>query len=133
MLSIGLKGTKLLIRGSGARQLLNRRWEGVIPDAKAARAARKAAKASESKNGGGNIITPVNLAILAIITASGYGIYDVQKNKEGALGRMYYGSIFESVISKIYAETFGRFKEMYFPYDDKLLPDWPTAPVCVSN
>ena len=99
--------------------------------AKSARFARKG-KIVDVKGSSGPILTPLRISILASLGVAGYCVYDIKTNKQGSLGTMYYGSDMEKFMLWLYAETFGRFQEMYFPSDDKLLPDWPSAP-CYGN
>jgi hypothetical protein len=104
------------------------RWNGTgaTSAAKASRTARRA-KIADAKNKG--IVTPFRLGVGITLGVTGFIVFDIRTHKEGALGSMYYGSPLESLVSWIYSETWGRFQEIYYPSDDKLLPDWPTAPV----
>ena len=99
--------------------------------AKSARFARKG-KVIDVKSSSGPLMTPFRISIIASLGIAGYCVYDIKTNKQGSLGTMYYGSEMEKFMLWLYAETLGRFQEMYFPYDNKLLPDWPSAP-CYGN
>lgn len=100
--------------------------------AKAARLARKAKAVDAKAASSGSLVTPFRVGVLATLGIVGYCSYDIKRNKSGTLGTLYYGSPLESFMVWLYSETIGRFREMYFPYDNKLLPDWPTAP-CYGN
>ena len=99
--------------------------------AKSARFARKG-KIIDAKGSSRPIVTPFRISVIASLGIAGYCAYDIKTNKNGSLGTMYYGSELEKFMLWLYAETFGRFQEMYFPYDNKLVPDWPGAP-CYGN
>jgi hypothetical protein len=94
--------------------------------AKASRMARRQRMSSQKNK---SIITPFRIGVFTVFGVAGAVAYEVSHNKEGALGQVYYGSPLDALFSWIYANTWGRFKEIYLPADDKLLPDWPTAPV----
>ena len=108
-----------------------RRWVETNA-AREARLARKARVVEAKTAASGPVVTPFRVAVVAGLGACGYVAYDIRTNKAGPLGQLYYGSPAEAFLVWLYGETFGRFREMYFPYDNKLLPDWPTAP-CYGN
>jgi import inner membrane translocase subunit TIM50 len=69
--------------------------------------------------------TAVALAGLGI---TGLAIYDIRENREGVLGRIYWGSSVEAFLSNIYDQLMGNFQDALLPSSDALLPEWPTDP-----
>ena len=107
----------------------NQRFESSGTESiKNARFARRA-KLSPATASNQNLITPLRLGIISFMSLIGYCTYEIQTNKNGQLGKLYSDSPVEYAVSWVYKNTFGRFKEFYFPHDDKLLPTWPTDPV----
>mmetsp|Transcript_15661 Transcript_15661/g.14997 ORF Transcript_15661/g.14997 Transcript_15661/m.14997 type:complete len:457 (-) Transcript_15661:220-1590(-) len=72
-------------------------------------------------------VTKPLAGFIALVGVAGYSIYDIRKNKDGALGTIYYGSALNDVVSYCYDVTIGRFNQIFTP-EDKLLPTWPTDP-----
>ena len=65
--------------------------------------------------------TVLSFAVVgAVIMAS----IEVHKNKDGALGKVYWGSPVQLALSWLYERTYGQFQEIYMPSSDKLIPDW---------
>jgi hypothetical protein len=110
------------------RRALNPRLNGGISEAKAARMARKS-KIEANSASNSQIVTPFRVGTFGAFVLAGISIYDIQTNKDGILGKLYYGSLLEEYVVYLYNETYGRFREMLVPYEDKLLPTWPTDPV----
>ena len=95
---------------------------------------RKAREARRSRNTESSVrnkpsVTPFRVAVLLGVGAASYGVYDVNENPDGALGKIYYGSAVQSTMTALYKVTFGRFEEIFEPSSDALIPDWPTAPI----
>ena len=122
-----------VLRPRGATPHGSVRWTSAETNAaREARLARKARAVEAKTSTSGPLVTPFRVAVVAGLGACGYVTYDVRMNKAGPLGQLYYGSPAEAFLTWLYAETLGRFREIYFPCDNKLLPDWPTAP-CYGN
>lgn len=49
---------------------------------------------------------------------------EVHKSKDGALGKVYWGSPVQLALSWLHENTIGQFQEIYKPSSEKLLPDW---------
>ena len=108
----------------------NRRLNGDVSDAKAARTARKSRVGGIDGAGAKDFnINPKVGYAAAALAVGGLCIYSLQTNKETALARIYWGSTFEKYISATYQYLFGWIGQIFVPYEDKLLPDWPTDPV----
>ena len=54
--------------------------------------------------------------------------YEVNRDRNGTIGKLYWESPLDSFISYIYEETWGRFSESFEPSSDKLLPNWGEEP-----
>lgn len=128
MLSLGVK--KISSRGVQVNftSLRNVRRNGVIPDAKAARAARKDKIVRPSSDGSPSAV-PKIIGAGVILSLAGYGIYSIRTDRNGLLGKAYWGSYVEKTLSPYYDYFFGWIGSIFVPYEDKLLPDWPTDPV----
>lgn len=72
------------------------------------------------------------LGFTGVVGLSGYVVSDIRSNPKGTLGTAYFGSGVEVAVNFVYKNTFGRFNKIFEPTDDKLMPDWPTAP-CYAN
>jgi hypothetical protein len=72
--------------------------------------------------------------LLALLGAVGIvgSVYELNTNKEGKLYSLYKDTPLQSLVAWIVENTWGSFKEVFYPANDKLLPDWPTAP-CYGN
>lgn len=112
------------------KNIRNCRLNGGVPDAKSARAARKSrasgADVAETKK---FAVNPKTVCAAAALAVGGLCIYSIQTNKETALGKLYWGSPFEKGVSATYQYLFGWVGQIFVPYEDKLLPDWPSDPV----
>ena len=115
----------------------NIRLNGGVSDAKAARAARKvrtaepeaaAAATTEAVAEKTSLITPKRLIAAFILSITGACAYSITTDREGLLGREYWGSPVEKQIAAMYKYMFG-WMNTFLPYEQKLLPDWPTDPV----
>ena len=131
MLSVAPKG--MFIRGAqfAAKSIRNSRLNGSVSDAKAARTARKS-RIGEVPGQTPEPSAPFNPKIGyagAAVAVAGLCIYSIQTDKEGALGKIYWGSTVEKAVSDSYQYLFGWVGQIFIPYEDKLLPDWPTDPV----
>lgn len=62
------------------------------------------------------------------IAALVYANNEIQTNKNGFLGKLYYGSPLDQFLKYINSQTFGRLREVYYPATDKLLPDFVAGP-----
>ena len=111
---------------------------GNISDAKAARAARKSrindvgATAGEAKA----MISPRAALGGVVLAMGGLCVYSIKTDRKGILGSLYWGSPVESVLTETYNYFLGWMDSISVPYEDKLLPDWPSDPVrktCVIN
>lgn len=91
---------------------------------KEAREARKAKYVANLQKNNKQILSPVTVGVGLIVLGSGFLIYDLNTNRSGFLGSMYYGSD----IHKYLSSFMGQINEIFEPSSDKLLPDWPTAP-----
>lgn len=130
MLSLGVK--KISSRGVQVNftSLRNVRRNGVIPDAKAARAARKDKIVRPVTDG--NTFPYLKLSVAGVVLSlAGYGVYSIRTDRNGLLGKAYWGSYIEKTLSPYYDYFFGWIGSIFVPYEDKLLPDWPTDPVSV--
>ena len=128
MLSLGVK--KISSRGVQVNftGLRNVRRNGSIPDAKAARAARKD-KIVRPATDGSPSVAPKLIAAGVIVSLAGYSIYSIRTDRNGLLGKAYWGSYIEKTLTPYYDYFFGWISSIFVPYEDKLLPDWPTDPV----
>jgi hypothetical protein len=131
MLSLGIKKISSKSIQNNFRSLRNVRRNGSIPDAKAARAARKD-KIIRPANEGGSSIAPKVIVAGVILSLTGYSIYSIRTDRNGFLGKQYWGSSIEQTLSPYYDYFFGWIGSIFVPYEDKLLPDWPTDPVRLS-
>jgi import inner membrane translocase subunit TIM50 len=57
-----------------------------------------------------------------------YAIYDIQNNKDGFLGKIYYGSVLDSGINWMKKQFNDNYQKIMYPSDDKLLPDFKSGP-----
>lgn len=103
----------------------SRRFCSSVNDVKAARKAKfEQAAAAHSPKTAGSVIRPA--AIASILGLTGYALYEINYNPEGQLATTYFSSWFHQMIKDQFVS---RFTE---PVEDRLLPDWPTAP-CYGN
>ena len=129
---LSLSSRKTLSSGFlfSVKNIRNCRLNGGVPDAKSARAARKSraggVEGSETKKFS---VNPKVACAAAALAVGGLCIYSIQTNKETALGKLYWGSAFEQSVSASYQYLFGWVGQIFVPYEDKLLPDWPSDPV----
>jgi hypothetical protein len=96
-----------------------------IKEARESRRAKVAALPTKSSSG----FPTKQVSVLAILGLSGYFVYDIYSNPNGVCGKLYYGSPVDKLFETIYMSTLGQLRE---PMNDKLLPEWPTAP-CYGN
>ena len=95
-------------------------------------AARKlrASATTNSNSGKQNKSNHSNTFVASVIglgiVATGGAIYNIQNDRDGPLGKLYYGSQIETIVNWIDNQTFGRFREVFEPSSDKLLPDFPS-------
>ena len=68
------------------------------------------------------------LGFSACVSMMAYASYEIKYNKNGAFGKLYYGTTVEQLINFIDSQTFGRFREVFYPTSDKLLPDFVAGP-----
>ena len=104
---------------------------GGISDAKAARAARKSkindveATPAEAKA----IISPRAALGGVVLAMGGLCVYSIKTDRKGILGSLYWGSPVENMVTETYNYFLGWMDSISVPYEDKLLPDWPSDPV----
>lgn len=104
---------------------------GGISDAKAARAARKSrinevvATPTEAKA----MIGPRTAVGGVVLVMGGLCVYSIKTDRKGILGSLYWGSPVESTLTEMYNYFRGWMESISVPYEDKLLPDWPSDPV----
>lgn len=94
-------------------------------DARLERMKRMGAASAPNK---GPIISARGLAGVASCFALGYAIFDIKQNKDGMLGKLYYGSPLNNAMNWLYDQTFGSFSDAFLPTSEALLPTWPTDP-----
>jgi hypothetical protein len=127
---------KIFSRGSqfNVKFLRNNRLNGTVSDAKAARAARKVrtaepeAAAATAVPVAKSLFTPGRLVAALILSISGACVFSITTDREGVLGKEYWGSPLEKEVSAMFKYFFG-WMNTSLPYEQKLLPDWPTDPV----
>lgn len=106
-------------------------------DPKAARLARMQSKGAYTASGasgskGSFRISPKVVVGLLAVAGIGGVTYEINTNKEGEVYKLYDGSAIQQIVNWIVENTWGSFKDVFYPATDKLLPDWPTAP-CYGN
>ena len=119
--------TKKMLSRTPMKQFSRRLCSSDTASKKAALDLHKS-KLSEGNEGKEGINPKIIYACIAM-AATGGCIYNIQTDKKGVLGSMYWGTPVEEVITEVYQYLFGWMNEMFIPYEDKLLPTWPTDPV----
>lgn len=94
--------------------------------AKQSREARrvKSVQFNKTNHSAQTMFGPKVVGVVALSGFALYASYDINTNKDGTLGKLYYGSFLNNFFSWIYDQTYGRFVEIFEPSSDKLLPDW---------
>jgi hypothetical protein len=106
---------------SASRKILFRRaLNPRLNESSEAKAARMARKSKIEANSASNsqIVTPFRVGTFVLFVMVGISIYDIQTNKDGIIGKLYYGSLLEEYVVYLYNKTYGRFREMLVPYED---------------
>ena len=108
---------------------------GGVSDAKAARTARKS-RISDVRAAPAyfNPFMSPRVALGGVILAvSGLCVYSIKTDRKGILGSVYWGSAVEITLTEVYNYFLGWMDSISVPYEDKLLPDWPSDPVSSKN
>ena len=120
-----------LLRFSSIQSRSLRRFSSTEDAAKAARKLRAATgPTNQNSSGKQKSSTSNNNNYLygflgTVLLGAGYATYDIMENKDGFLGRLYYGSPLDKFIQNIYNKTYG---QILLPQNDKLIPDFVSGP-----
>lgn len=91
-------------------------------------AAAAAAGSKSSSSSSGNSAAIAAAAVAAAISAAMFAAYDIRRNPDGSLAKMYAGSIVESVVLSIYNNIILPFDNLMQPHEGTTLPVWNDDP-----